>query len=200
VAGGEVGGEMELADGDAEEAEGGVADGGGHFADLAVAAFVEGEFEPAGGDVLANADRGVAGGDEEGCGSGRDGRTGVPLLRDGDGPKANARAPWFWVDAGGLGGESFAAFDEDAVAKLFEGGLGDFAFDLGPVGAGVDVFGVEEMGVESGFVGEKEEAFAVAVEAAERVDGFREAEFGQGALSGVVGGELGEDAVGFVQC
>ena len=186
LAGGEVGKELELADGDAEEAEGWVVDGGGHFSDLAIAAFVEGEFEPAGGDVLADADRGIAGGDEEGCGSGRDGRA--------------ARAPWFWVDAGGLGGEGLAAFDDNAGAKFFEGGLGDFAFDLGPVGAGVGVFGVEELGVEAGFVGEEEEAFAVAVEAAERVDGFWEAEFGQGALSGVVGGELGEDAVGFVQC
>jgi hypothetical protein len=177
---------MELADGDAEEAEGGMADGSGHFADLAVAAFVEGEFEPAGGDVLADADRGIAGWDKEGCGSGRDGR--------------DARAPWFWVDAGGLGGEGLASFYDNSGAELLEGGFGDFAFDLGPVGAGVGVFGVEEIGVESGFVGEKEEAFAVAVEAAERVDGFREAEFGQGALSGVVGGELGEDAVGFVQC
>ena len=133
LAGGEVGGEMELADGDAEEAEGGMADGGGHFADLAVAAFVEGEFEPAGGDVRADADRGGAGGDEEGCGSGRDGRA--------------ARAPWFRVDAGGLGGEGLAAFDDDAGAELLQGGLGDFAFDLGPVGAGVGVFWVEEIGV-----------------------------------------------------
>jgi hypothetical protein len=146
-----------------------VGDGCGHFADLAVAAFVEGEFEPAGGDVLADADRGIAGGN-------------------------------VGVDAFGFSGEGCFSFDEDAGAKLFEGGLGEFAFDVGPVSAGVGVFGVEEIGVESGFVGEKEEAFAVAVEAAERVDGFREAEFGQGALSGVVGGELGEDAVGFVQC
>jgi len=38
----EVFGEMEMADGYAEEAEGGMAGGGGHFADLAVSAFVEG--------------------------------------------------------------------------------------------------------------------------------------------------------------
>jgi hypothetical protein len=38
----EVGGEMEVADGHAEEAEGWEADGCGHFAHLAVAAFVEG--------------------------------------------------------------------------------------------------------------------------------------------------------------
>ncbi len=54
---------MEVADGDSQEAEGRVAGGGGHFTDLAVAAFVEGEFEPAGRDVLANADGGVAGRD-----------------------------------------------------------------------------------------------------------------------------------------
>lgn len=185
LAGGEVGGELELADGGAEEAEGGVPDGGGHFAHLAVAAFLQDEFEPRCGDVFTVADGRVARGEEEGCGADGDGRA--------------ARAPWFWVDAGGLGGEGLVAFDEDAGAEFFEGGLGDFAFDLGPVGAGVGVFWVEEIGVESGFVGEKEEAFALAVEAAEGVDVFREAEFGQGALSGVVGGELGEDAVGFVQ-
>jgi hypothetical protein len=160
---------MELADGDAEEAEGGVAGGGGHFADLAVAPFLEGEFEPAGGDVLADTDRGIAGGE-----------VGVDLM--------------------GLGGEGLASFYDNAGAELLEGGLGDFAFDLGPVSAGVRVFRVEEFGVEAGFVGEKQESFTVAVETAEGVDAFGKTEFGERALSGVVGRELGEDAVGFVQC
>jgi len=102
------------------------------------------------------------------------------------------------MDLLGLGREGFLAFYDNAGAELFQGGLGDFAFDLGPVGAGVGVGWVEEFGVESGFVGEKEEAFAVAVEAAEGVDVLGEMEFGQGALSGVVRRELGEDAVGFV--
>jgi hypothetical protein len=44
VAGGEVWGEMELTDGYSEEAESWEADSGGHFADLAVTAFVECEF------------------------------------------------------------------------------------------------------------------------------------------------------------
>ena len=61
LAGGEVGREMEMADGDSEEAEGREADRCSHFADLAVAAFVEGEFEPRCGDVLSAADRGIAG-------------------------------------------------------------------------------------------------------------------------------------------
>jgi hypothetical protein len=61
VAGGEGWGEMELTDGYSEEAESWEADSGGHFADLAVAAFVESEFEPAGGDVVTLADGRVAG-------------------------------------------------------------------------------------------------------------------------------------------
>lgn len=60
AAGSEVGGEMELADGDAEEAEGRESDSGGHFADLTIAAFVEGEFDPAGWDGLAVADGWIA--------------------------------------------------------------------------------------------------------------------------------------------
>ena len=52
---------MELTDGYSEEAESWEADSGGHFADLAVTAFVKGEFEPAGGDVLTVADGRVAG-------------------------------------------------------------------------------------------------------------------------------------------
>ena len=167
VAGGEVGGETESADGDAEEAEGRVADRGGHFADLAVAAFVQGEFEPAGRDVLAVADRWIA-------------------------------RRKIWVDAFGFGGEGYFSFDDDTVAQFLQRIFGHLPFDLGPVSAGVGVFGVEEFGVETGFVGEKKESFAVAVEAAEGVDVFREPEFGQGALSGMIRRELGEDAVWFV--
>jgi len=168
MAGGEFEREVEVADGYSEEAESWMACGGGHFADLAVAAFLEGEFEPAGGDVLADSDGRIAWGD-----------VGVDLL--------------------GLGGERFTAFYDKAGAEFLEGGLGDLAFDLGPVGAGVGFFRVEEFGVESGFVGEKEEAFAVAVEAAEGVDVRGDAEFGEGALSGEVGGELGEDAERLVE-
>ncbi len=159
---------MEVADGRAEKAESGMAGGGGHFADLAVAAFLEGEFEPAGGDVLADSDRGIA--------------------------RRDVR-----MDLLGLGGEGFLAFYDNAGAELLNGGLGDFAFDLGPVGAGVGLLWVEELRVQSRLVGEKEESFAISVEAAEGVDVWGETELGQGALSGVVGGELGEDAEGFVE-
>ena len=52
---------MEVADGYSQESEGWEADRCGHFADLAVAAFVEGEFDPRCGDVLADANRRIAG-------------------------------------------------------------------------------------------------------------------------------------------
>ena len=52
------------------------------------------------------------------------------------------------------------------------------------------VFRVEEFGVKSGFVGEEKKAFAVAIEASERVNIFRQPEFGQGALFRMVRREL----------
>ena len=62
MAGGQ-GGEAEIADADAEEAEGGVADGGGHAADLAVFAFDEFEADPAVGHAFPKADGRDAGRD-----------------------------------------------------------------------------------------------------------------------------------------
>ena len=60
LAGSEAWGEMELTDGDAEEPESREAGGGSHFADLAVTAFAQGEFDPAGWDVQTMADGWIA--------------------------------------------------------------------------------------------------------------------------------------------
>jgi len=54
---------MEVADRYSQEAEGWEADGCGHFTDLAIAAFLEGECDPRRGDVLADADGGITGQD-----------------------------------------------------------------------------------------------------------------------------------------
>ena len=167
MAGSEVGREIELPDADADEAEGWEADGCGHFADLAIAAFVEGEFDPARGDILAEADGRIAWG-----------KVGVDVIC--------------------FGGESFASFDDHAFLQRPQCGIGHLAFDLRPISACVGVFWVEEFGIETGFVGEKKKSFAVAVEATERIHVFREREFGQRALSGMIRRELGEDAEGFV--
>ena len=98
-----------MTDGYSEEAESWKADSGGHFADLAVTAFVKGEFEPAGGDVLTVADGRVAG--------------------------RKVR-----VDALGSSREGFTTFYDNAAAELLQGGFGDFAVDLSPICAGMDVF------------------------------------------------------------
>ena len=158
---------MKLADGYAEEAEGWEADARGHFADLTIASFAQGELDPTGRYVLT---------------------------------KANGWIAWgkIGVDVFGFGGESCFSFDDDTIAQFLQRFFVHLPFDLGPVSAGVGVFRIEEFGVEAGFVGKEKKSFAVAVEAAERVDVFGETEFGQGALSGVVRRELREDAVGFV--
>ena len=90
-----------------------------------------------------------------------------------------------------------------AGGEAGKGVVGRDAFDEGPVFALVGVTGVEQAGVEAGLVGEQEEAFAVGVEAAERVNARRQArgtEVGEGFPGGTrLGGKLREDAVGLVE-
>lgn len=163
--------EGEPADGDADEPEGGVADGGGHAADLAVFSFDEGERDPAVRDFLADADRGDAG---------RDHRLGSEQMDPGRGA------------AVALDGQSAAA---EEIERAFPGD----AFDLGVVGLGLFRAGVEDAGDEIFFITEEEEAFGIAVESADRPDFRRQGEIGEGALAGDVRGELAEDIEGLVE-
>ena len=57
MAGGKIGGQEELANPSADQAQCGQTDGRRHAADLTIAAFVEFQFQPCGGNVLAKADR-----------------------------------------------------------------------------------------------------------------------------------------------
>ena len=104
------------------------------------------------------------------------------------------------MDAFGLSWERYFSLDNHTVAQLLQSVFGRLPFDLSPVGARMGVFRIEEFGVQSGFVGEQEKALTIAVEAAERVDVFRKAEIREGVLPWVVGGELRENGVGFVEC
>ena len=164
--------ERESADAGADEAEGGVAGGGGHAADLAVFALAEFEGEPGGGDVVSLADGRVARG-EIGIG----------------------------IEEFGAAGEGAVAADLDAGAENFEGRFVGDAFDLDGVAAAVAEFRVKELVDDLVLVGEEEEAFGVEVEATDGEDGVGEIEFGEGALGGFVGVlvELAEDAEGFVE-
>lgn len=168
-------GEGYSTDAPAHQAQGRVADGRGHAADLAIFAFMESQGQPRVGDVFAKTHRRIA--------------------------------RW---KGGGLGFGEAASFERSAgvVGEFHAGGeagegvVGGDAFDQHPVFAFVGVLRVEELGVEPGFVGEQEQALAVGVETAKRVDARRQfrREVGEGFPRGTgLGGELREDAVGFVK-
>ena len=63
----------------------------------------------------------------------------------------------------------------DAGGEAGDGVHGRDALDLGPVFALVLVARIEEAGVEAGLVGEEQQALAVGVEPAERVNAGRQA-------------------------
>ncbi len=89
-----------------------------------------------------------------------------------------------------------------AGGEAGEVGVGRHAFHQDPVFALVGVAGVEQAGVQPGLVGEQEQAFAVGVEATERIYPHRQArgEVGECFPGGAgLGRELREDAVRFVK-
>lgn len=145
--------ERELTDADAEEAERGMADGRGHAADLAVAALDQFELEPAVGHILPEADGGIA------------------RWKDGLG-----------IEKGHAAGSGAVVLDGDSVGEFVERFWGWDPFDLGPVGAWVAAFGIEEACVESGLVAEKQQSFGIGVEPAEGIDAGRESEPGEGTV------------------
>ena len=162
--------EVELADANSEEAEGGVADGGGHAADLAIFSFDKFEAEPAGRDGFAETDGG---------GTRWDFRLGI-------------KNP-------GVTRQGFASLHNDSFGELLQGLFCGDALDLGPVFTGVSVARVQEFFVQVWFVAQEEQAFGIGIQSADGVDMSREMEFGECLADRTVGGELGEDAKGFVK-
>src|SRR5262245_34155976 len=96
-------GQIKFADADAEQAQGGVADGGGHPADLMVFSLDQRKGDPAIGDVFAEANGRVARGDER--------------LR---------------VEEPGAAGEGLVGADAEAALEWVERFACGDAFDLGP--------------------------------------------------------------------
>jgi len=147
-----------------------VTDGGGHAPDLTVAAFDEFEFDPAVGDILAKTDGRIARGDD---------RLGI-----------EERDP---------AGTGAVILDGDTGSELLEGFRGGNPLDLGPVGAGMAAFGIEQAGIQAGFIAEEQQALGVGIESAEGVDVGWKTEPGEGTVGRTVGGELAEDTVRFVE-
>jgi hypothetical protein len=103
------------------------------------------------------------------------------------------------IQQGDAAGAGSVILDGDAGGEFLEGVRGGDPFDLGPVGAGVAAFGIEQAGVQAGFVTEEEEAFGVGVESAEGVDAGWESESGEGPVGRTIGGKLAEDTVRLVE-
>jgi hypothetical protein len=77
---------------------------------------------------------------------------------------------------------------------------GGHAFDLGPILAAVGVFRIKEFIIKAGFIAEEKQAFGISIEPPERIDSARQSKIGERAPARTrLGGELREDAVGFVK-
>jgi hypothetical protein len=147
-----------------------VADSGGHAAHLAIAAFSEGEFDPAVRHGFAVAD-------------GRIARPEVFRLGDGAGFR--------WAGA--------AIAEIDADGEGFQGGgIGD-ALDLRPVGFRDLVLRIGDARLQGAVIGEDQEALGIIVEPAGGVDAGDGDEFLQRALAAAFIRKLGEDVIGFVE-
>ena len=162
--------EFEGADAHAQQSEGGVADGGGHPADLTVLSLDQFEFQPAVGDVLPETDGGI------------------PWWHR-----------WLGIEQTDPARTGAVSLDGDAGGELGEGvGRWD-TFDLRPVGAGVPVFGVEESAVETWFVAEEQKTFRVCIKATQGIHPRGQSKAVERAVGGTVRGELAEDAVRLVE-
>jgi len=137
--------------------------GGGHAADLVIFAFDEFELDPGVGDVFAIADRGIARG------------------------KGGLR-----VEDEGAAGEGAVIADGEAGFQFGEGGGIGNALHLGPVGADVAALGVEQAGVEAGFVAEQEQSLAFRIEAAEGIDALGKGKVREGPVLRAIRGKLAE--------
>lgn len=173
-------GELQRADAHTDQAQRGVSHGGSHAAHLAVFAFGEFKREPAGGDVVANANRRVPRRDARNFE-----RAGIEQRR-----ATRERA--------------MSADHHAAARELRERGRRWDVFNLHVVFARVRTRGIEKAPGEGAFVGKKQQAFAVGIEPANRINmrwqrrGCCDVRKRAPARAGL-GRELREHAVGFVE-
>ena len=147
-----------------------MADLGRHAADLAIAAFFEGQFNPGIRDVSAVAN----------------GRIARPWL-------------WAGIEDASLGRASAVTGEQDSGREPFHGIGGWGAFNLSPVGTRVSELWIGEPVLESTIVGEQDEPFAVVIEPPGGIDIGDIYEIGECARCLRGAGELAHDVVGLVE-
>lgn len=97
-------------------------------------------------------------------------------------------------------GKRFAALEDQSFTQIAQRiGIGN-SFHLGPVFAFVSAPGMKQSLVQPWLVAQQEQSFRIGVEAAKRVDALRKSEFRKRAVGRAVWRELGENAIGFVEC
>ena len=140
-----------VADAGSDEAEGWVADGGGHAANLAVAASGDDQWDPSIGDGFAKAHR-----------------------------RGARPEPFGFVDDFANCGAGWAVFQGQAIAQgIDRGGVGR-AFNLGDVGFGHFVFGMGDLGLEFAIVGQEQQALAIAIQPTSGINARDVDKIGQG--------------------
>lgn len=160
-------------DGPPDEAQGWVADGGGHPAHLSIAPFCDGQLDPSVGHRFADPDRRIA--------------------------RPKPSGFWDWVCLAGPRGPVFQC---QPLAKRLQAGAVRLTLDLGEVGLGFAVFGVGDLCLKTPVIGEQKEPFAVAVQTSCRVhtglvDKVRQRRARR--AGGAFVGELTQNAKGFVE-
>lgn len=146
-------------------------DGGGHAADLPIFAFQQFQSDPAGRDGFAEAD-------------GRIARRDLRLR----------------IENPGAARQGVSALNGQTAFEALQGFSGRNSFDLGPILTLVGMARVQEASVQLRFVAQEQEAFRIGVETADGIHALGKPELGQSAVGRTIRRELGEDAVGFVEC
>lgn len=153
-----------------DQPQGRVTDDGRHFSDLTIFSFREFQTDPTVGDVFTEPDRGI--------------------------PRRQGRLRIQKPSPAGKGGSSF---DDDTLRKLLQTVCSRYALDLGPVGAGVALFRIQQPAVQARFIAEEKKSLGVRIQPADGIDVFGKAELGEGSVRGSVRRELGKDAVGLME-
>ena len=94
---------------------------------------------------------------------------------------------------------SLLILDEDAPSHCFERFQGWNFLNLTPIAPGVTELGIQQAGIQSGLIAEKEQSLGICIEPTNGMNSLGKTKSGQRAVPGSIRSELGEDSVGFVK-
>lgn len=170
-----------------DQAQSGMSNGRGHFADLPVFPFGQFEPNPAIRNSLSETNGRIS--------RRNDGRAGGNV-RMAVGIGENG----LWLDHPHPARQGFAALDDNAALQELQFFRRRNPFNLGPILALMGVAGMKQFLVQAGFITQKKEPFGIGIEPANGPNIFREIEFGERAVFRAVTGKLRQHAKRLVKC